>query len=128
MQPADFVSTRGGRVIRTPRDYWAFLPHPLPPPIDYPLSLVRLLSEAERALGELAGVGRTIPNPYLLINPAIYREAVLSSRIEGTTADLEDLLIFEADPQEPPDMPDVREVHNYVVALRYGLERLETLP
>lgn len=43
-----------------------------------------MLSEADRALGELAGLGRTIPNPHLLISPFMRREAVLSSRIEGT--------------------------------------------
>jgi Fic family protein len=128
MKPADFRSDRAGRVVKTPRGYWAFLPNPLPPLLSYSPTTIRLLSEADRFLGELAGVGRTLPNPYLLVGPAIHREAVLSSRIEGTRADLEDLFIFEANPEEPPDTPDLREVHNYVVALEYGLGRLATLP
>jgi Fic family protein len=56
-------------------------------------------------------------------------EAVLSSRIEGTRASLADLYNYESAQLsflEPTD--DVREVHNYVLALDYGLERLETLP
>lgn len=57
---------------------------------------VRTLSEAELALGELAGLGRTLPNPQLLITPFIRREAVLSSRIEGTQTDLTDLYAYEA--------------------------------
>ncbi len=66
--------------------YWAFMPNPLPPQIDFDRSLVNVLSQADRALGELAGLGRTLPNPNLLIRPFIRRESVLSSRIEGTRA------------------------------------------
>ena len=67
---------------------WAFVPVPLPPKLAYGPPLVAALSEADRALGELAGLGRTIPNPYLLTRPFLRREAVLSSRIEGTRASL----------------------------------------
>lgn len=90
--------------------------------------MARLLAEAALALGELAGIGRMLPNPHHLVGPAVRREAVLSSRIEGTESGMEDLLFFEAEPHEPPGKPDVREVHNYVLALEYGLQRLETLP
>lgn len=58
--------------------------------------MVRTLSDADRALWELAGLGRTLPNPQLLIAPFIRREAVLSSRIEGTQTDLTDLYAYEA--------------------------------
>jgi Fic family protein len=128
MKPEEFPSRRAGQVVRSPAGYWAFVPRALPPRIDYSLSLIRLLSEARGILGELAGLGRMLPNPHLLVGPAIRREAVLSSRIEGTEAGLEDLYLFEADPAEPPRRPDVREVHNYVIALEYGLQRMETLP
>jgi Fic family protein len=72
-------------------------------------------------------VGRTMPNPHLLIGPFMRREAVLSSRIEGTQADIADLYAYEAGQQAPPES-DVREVHNYVRALEYGLERVQTPP
>jgi Fic family protein len=90
--------------------------------------LVRTLSEADRALGELAGLGHTMPNPHILIGPFLRQEAVLSSRIEGTVADLSDLYVYEAGPAAKSDDSDVREVHNYVAALEYGLERLDDLP
>jgi hypothetical protein len=45
---------------------------------------VSLLDRASRAVSVLAGVGETLPNPYLLIRPFLRREAVLSSKIEGT--------------------------------------------
>ncbi len=115
--------------------YWAFVPQPLPPTFPFDAGLVRILSDADRALGELAGLGRTLPNPKLLIAPFLRREAVLSSRIEGTQTDLTDLYAYEAG-QLPlfaglktvPPESDVKEVTNYVRAMEYGLERLKTLP
>lgn len=89
---------------------------------------VRQLSAADRALSELAGVGRTLPNPHLLIRPFARKEAVLSSRIEGTQASLSDLLFFEAAASQDTAGPDVREVANYVTALEHGLGRLAELP
>jgi Fic family protein len=91
--------------------------------------LVNALSIADRALGELAGLGRALPNPHLLIRPLMRREAVLSSRIEGTRASLSDLYAYEAIQLSFFDLTsDVQEVHNYVRALEYGLGRLKTLP
>lgn len=104
------------------------MPNPLPPQINYDKNLVRLLSEADRLLGELSGTGRLLPNPYLLISPYIRREAVSSSRIEGTQASLSDLFFFEAAELEEPKAPDVREVRNYVEAMEYGINRLKELP
>ncbi len=128
MDPAAFKSPEAGRVIRTAQGFHAFVPAPPPPAIEYTPALVRLLSVADAALSELSGVGRILPNPHLLIAPYVRREAVLSSRIEGTRATLGDLLADEAG--QTPDVPrdDVREVRNYVNALDYGIERLQTLP
>jgi Fic family protein len=128
MNPAEFQSSPSGKVIRTLEGYWAFVPNRLPPPIEYDPETVGLLSEADRGLGNLAGIGQLLPNPHLLISPYIRREAVLSSRIEGTQASLSDLFYFEAAEEEPPRAPDVREVQNYVRAMEYGLERLNKLP
>lgn len=80
-------------------------------------------------MSELSGVGRLLPNPHLLITPYLRREAVLSSRIEGTRADLSDILLDEADDNFVAEAPeDVLEVRNYVLALEYGLARLDSLP
>jgi Fic family protein len=105
------------------------VPNPLPPSFLWTPDLVAALSEADRALGELAGLGRSIPNPPLLIRPFIRREAVLSSRIEGTRASLSDLYAYEAAQLalfEPAS--DVREVYNYVRALEHGMTRMHDLP
>ena len=87
MKRDDFRSDRAGKLRKATGGYWAFIPNPLPPRLEYSPSLIRLLTQADRLLGELAGLARTLPNPYLLVQPAIHREAVLSSQIEGTIAD-----------------------------------------
>jgi cell filamentation protein, protein adenylyltransferase len=128
VNPADFVSDRAGRVVRTLTGYWAFVPAPLPPPIDYNPELTLLLSQADAGLSELSGLGRYLPNPDLLIAPYVKREAVASSRIEGTQADLSDLLLDEVEPKRTPPGSDVKEVRNYVAALNLGLRKLNRLP
>jgi Fic family protein len=129
MNPNDFHSLEIGQVILTPKGYYAFLPTPLPPALDWSLSLVSVLSEAERGLSRLATLADAFPFPRLLIQPFMRREAVLSSRIEGTRATLAELYTYESAQLSflEPDS-DVREVHNYVAALDFGLERLKTLP
>ncbi len=75
-----------GRRVRCEGAYTAFIPAPLPPKLEWTSSLVSALSEADRLIGRLAGEGYGLPNPHLLIRPFVAREAVLSSRIEGTQA------------------------------------------
>jgi len=129
MDPKNFSNKAPGRVIYTPNGYWAFVPDPLPPAIHWSGEMLNALSEAERQLGYLASLADTLPSPYILIQPFIHREAVLSSRIEGTRASLEDLYHFEARQLSfLEDATDVREVQNYSKTLNYGLERLSTLP
>lgn len=129
MKPGDFHSNKAGRVIRTQNGYWAFIPAPLSPDLDWTPTLITALSDAERELARLTTLAGNFPFPRLLTQPFIRREAVLSSRIEGTRASLADLYNYESAQLSflEPDN-DVREVHNYVLALDYGLKRLETLP
>lgn len=87
---------------------------------------MRLLGEAEAALGQLAGVGRLLPNPHLLIRPYVLREALSSTRIEGTQASMTD--VFELDALGGTPSPDLEEVLGYVDALEWGLGRLAELP
>jgi len=128
MTPSDFFSELAGKPARTLGGYWAFIPANLPPPITYTPSLVRLLSEADAALGELSGLGRYLPNPDLLILPYMRQEAVASSRIEGTHATVSDLLLDEMSPDKTAPESDVIEVRNYVTALSRGISLLNTLP
>ena len=121
MKPTEFQKNAPGRVVKSPLGHWTFMPEPLPPKIEYTAELVKTLSEADRALGELAGAGQTLPNPHLLIRPFIGKEAVLSSKIEGTVTRLDDLFLFDADPGNAKSPEDAGEVRNYVKALDYGL-------
>jgi len=116
-----------GRTIRHPSGYTAFVPAPLPPMLDWTPELVRALSDADRLIGRLAGEGGRLPNPHLLMRPFMRREAVLSSRIEGTQATLGELLAVEAGAAVDRSPEDLREVGNYVVALEYGLRCLKKL-
>ena len=72
--------------------YSAFVPAPLPPALVWTPRLIGVLSDADRLIGRLAGEGGRLPNPHVLMRPFIRREAVLSSKIEGTQATLEDIL------------------------------------
>ena len=104
------------------------MPARLPPELTWDSGLASLLSSADRAIGRLAGEGRRLPNPHLPIRPFVRREAVLSSRIEGTQATLGELLATEAGAAVERSPADLCEVGNYVVALEYGVERLQALP
>lgn len=117
-----------GRYVKGPEGARAFVPSPLPPALTWRPSLVRALSDADRAVGRLAGEGLRLPDPRLLIRPFLRREAVLSSRIEGTRTSLSDLLAAEAGASVDRSPADLREVANYVEALEFGVERLQSLP
>jgi Fic family protein len=129
MKPNDFYSPETGQIILTQRGYYTFIPAPLPPKLNWTLPLVSALSEAERDLSRLATLAGAFPFPHLLLQAFIRREAVLSSRIEGTRATLAELYTYEsAQLSFLESHDDVREVHNYVAALDYGLERLKSFP
>jgi Fic family protein len=126
--PATTPSRPHGRRIRCPGGYQAWVPDPLPPPLAWNAELAATLSRADLAVGRLAGEGRRLPNPHLLIRPFVRREAVLSSRIEGTQATLGELLAAEAGVSVDRSPDDLREVANYVGALEQGITRLVKLP
>ena len=119
---------KSGRWMTTLEGYRAFHPNPLPPVLHWSPQLASALADASLLIGRLSGEGRRLPNPHLLIRPFIRREAVLSSKIEGTQATLGELLAAEAGAVVERSPDDLREVANYVTALEYGIERLNTLP
>ena len=129
MDVEKFKVSPSGHLVRTAGNLWAFVPNPLPPEgMDgFSAEIVGILSEADRGLGALKSLGRLIPNPNLLVAPYVRKEAVQSSRIEGTQASLADILYYEAS-REKPKHADVLEVLNYVRAMNHGLSRLNELP
>lgn len=128
MDRTAFVSTRLGTVRRTLEGYEAFYPAGLPRRLEYSAETVNMLAEATAAVHRLAGASRLLPSPDLLMGPYIRLEAVLSSRIEGTQTTMGQLLLFQAAEEAEQAVGDMREVLNYIDALNFALERLETLP
>lgn len=130
MRASDFAKS-SGRIVQVGSGisgYAAFVPADLPPQLILSPALTRLLSDADRAIGQLAGIGRTMPNPHLLVGVVKRNEAVHSSRIEGTRASLSDVALLEARDESESEEGDAGEVLNYVKAMDYGLKRMETLP
>lgn len=114
------VSTVGEKVN-------AFVPANLPPnpSIEWSSDLRSKFDEALLSLGRLDSITRFLPDTSLFLYMYIRKEAVLSSMIEGTQSSLSDLLLFELEQQPGVPLDDVQEVSNYVMALNYGLKRLE---
>ncbi len=124
----DFPVGQGEHVVRADGGYRAFVPPPLPPGVALDTDLVIRLSAADRSVGELSGVGRSLPSQHLLSGALVRREAVLSSKIEGTQASLSDLALFEAGQPAAGGGGDVREVFNYVAAMDHVLDPQRQLP
>lgn len=100
-----------------------------PEAIDWP-RLIPLLGPAAAAVARYDGMLTAVPNPAVLLSPLTTQEAVLSSRIEGTQATMEEVLEFEAGQEaETPDRRDViQEVLNYRAAMRAAEKMLRDLP
>ncbi len=80
--------------------------------------LMPLMSRANAALGRYDGLLRSLPNAAILLSPITTNEAVLSSRIEGTQATLEEVLQQDGGVEPAPErQADVEEVRNYRTAL-----------
>jgi Fic family protein len=130
MDPKSFIDASTGSLVRIPRDpvtgnEHAFVPRPLPPDWEFPARLWPLLAEAKQQLGILEGLGRGLPNPGILFRPLEDREAIKSSRLEGTYVTATELLVFEMQPRESKSEDDPenlqREVFNYRTALHQGM-------
>ncbi|WP_083510276.1 Fic family protein [Pseudarthrobacter sulfonivorans] len=98
-----------------------FLPSPLPKDVELSDETQMALSKADGAVGRLDGVARLLRNPELISRPYAAREAVASSRIEGTQATLTD--VYESEAGNPRAyVQDVRAIEAYRQALDEGLQ------
>src|SRR5712692_8269723 len=84
-----------GSIVQSNQGVTVFVPRPLPPSFEYDKAITQLIAESHTKLGRLSGIGELLPNPHILISPYLRREAVLSSKIEGTQASLADLFQYE---------------------------------
>lgn len=131
MHSKEFATAFPGELLTIGPLGVAYDPAPIPPAWGIPPALQRLHEQAVLALGELRAIIPSLPNPQLLTSPFVRREAVLSSRIEGTHTALEQLMLFEAAATRAATQgsrdEDAQEVLNYVRALENGLNHLQGL-
>lgn len=93
-------------------------------------SLVRLLGKTNRAVSAYNGVLQSIPNPAVLLTPLTVNEAVLSSRIEGTQATLQEVFGYEGgeEVEDEQKRNDIREIVNYRIAMNRAAQSLADRP
>jgi len=109
-------------------DYKYFMPELINHPITWDDEVINeLLEKASLRLGELNSFSKFVPDTEMFIRMHVYKEAVISSRIEGTKTNIEEALSDEADIQ-PEKRDDWLEVNNYVAAMNKAIEDLKTLP
>src|SRR4051812_8996047 len=113
MDPAAFLPSAPGKLAPISGGGRAFVPDPVPREVPLTARTIIALGMAENALGRLQGsVGRMV-NPYLIARPLLRREAILSSRMEGTRTTAAKLVSVEAHQVDSPDL-QTQEVANYV--------------
>ena len=89
--------------------------------------IIRLISKANNALGAYRGFLVNTINPMLLISPLVSQEAVLSSKLEGTHATIEDFINYDAGNEVSVPRDEMQEVMNYRSALFYAMEKMSTI-
>ena len=93
MNPTDFTTHSPGRLVPIPKGTQAFVPSALPEAVSMDDGTIKRLAEASQAIGLLQGLVQSLPSPQILVRPFVRREAELSSRIEGTYANQEELVL-----------------------------------
>jgi Fic family protein len=119
----------GGYDARFNEEYktWAFLPEPLPGQLDLPGSTHKLVAEAASWVARADQAVGSLPNPSLVVRPAIRREAVDTSALEGTFAAFTDVLEADFLSEDELSRP-VSEVRNFVVAAEQALKWISERP
>ena len=118
-----------GKIVNSSEGHAAFVPNLLPPRIYYDDELIGLLAKAEVRIGELKGIGGLLKSPNSLIHRYLKKEAVVSSKIEGTLASMRDVLQYEAIgniSEQESERLRLKEVLNYVNALQSNLRTIRT--
>lgn len=100
----------------------------LPPDLNFKHErFIDLLLKTRTELGELNGYSHALPNPLLLLTPAVIRESVASSKIENINTTIEEALqmqLFPASEQRKAD----KEVWRYRDAILWGFDNLKKIP
>jgi Fic family protein len=107
--------------------YFAFLPLPLPDDVALQSATWADVANASMALGRLDQVCVQLPDPRLLIRPALFREALDTSALEGTVGLLRDLLEAQL-PSAQYLSPETIEISAYVDAAMTAFEMIKERP
>lgn len=119
---------QSGKFIKDPTGYTYFLPNKVNDLWSWnDPSINKLLENAAIKLGELNSFSRLVPNIDLFIQLHVTKEAVVSSRIEGTQTHIDEAL-FDEEEILPERKNDWIEVNNYIKALNSAISNLESLP
>jgi Fic family protein len=126
MDEKQFSVEQRQNLTKTTDGAWAFIPPPLPPPLN--LSEIALpLAAASSAIGELNGAARRLQNPYMLMRALTRKEALTSSAMEGTITTIGNIVRQEAEPTSGMD-DNAREAFNYLAAMIKANGQMEKLP
>lgn len=119
---------KAGKALRTPQGYAAFMPERINRAyrLDDP-KLQGLVEQATLKLGALDAFGELVPNIRHFIRLHVVKEATVSSKIEGTNTNMEEVLMDERN-VDPERRDDRREVNNYIAAMQQSLARMPKLP
>ena len=93
----------------------------------YDCEVIKLISKANNAMGAYRGFLINTINPMLLISPLVSQEAVLSSKLEGTHATIEDFINYDAGNEVSVSKDEMQEVMNYRSALYFALGKMSTI-
>lgn len=113
-------------VTSSGRRTYAFVPKPLPSQVAWTDRMIQIACSAHQAVGSLEQIKATLPDPFLILSPLLQREALVSSRLEGTYTEPEEMLLFDMEQQEDAAIRihtkrrDERWVWNHYEALRQG--------
>lgn len=127
MRREDFTTKATGELVLNGSGMLAFVPAPLPPKLRITRELLIAVEEARAAVSELNGRGRLVRSLDLIVRPLARREAVLSSKLEGTQTEIRELILREASPEWDArhsawehlrQSEDVEEVLNYLATIQ----------
>jgi len=123
IQEEDIAKIRGKGVVPE------FQFNRFPPSFDniYTAEIVKLVADANREIGNLNSYAKIVPNPDLLIAPLLLREALDSSKIEGTRATARDIVEKEAGVELPFQLAgEALEVINHREAIKLGIKMMSS--
>ena len=114
--------------IRQVNGYTASVPifFPVKELFDIPQNILLKAVKAERLIGKLDGITQILPDIGFFLKMFSFKDATLSSQIEGTQATMFDAV--EVSNKVNIKDTDAKDIIFYIKALNYGIKRLKEFP